>query len=166
MSPEPSNSLLGMRSVLVMGMSGTGKSTALAELAKRGFHVVETTMHRGTSGRRRTADTSGGRISLQNFSLARTGTDALRVRNRLESGSLLPALPRGGPLERAGGRAASPSQNPDDERLRQGGDERALILGDVAEVEPLLRTSCTHEIDATKPISEVVAQLVEIGRGH
>ena len=37
-----SNSLLGMRKVLVTGMSGTGKSTAMAELAKRGFQVVET----------------------------------------------------------------------------------------------------------------------------
>jgi hypothetical protein len=45
-------------------------------------------------------------------------------------------------------------------------DERALILGDVAEVEPLLRATCTHEIDATLPIADVVAQLVEIGRGH
>src|ERR1700733_5827004 len=31
-----------MRRVLVTGMSGTGKSTALTELAKRGFQVVET----------------------------------------------------------------------------------------------------------------------------
>jgi predicted ATPase len=36
------DSLLGMRRVLVTGMSGTGKSTALVELAKRGFQVVET----------------------------------------------------------------------------------------------------------------------------
>ena len=31
-----------MRQVLVTGVSGTGKSTALVELAKRGFQVVET----------------------------------------------------------------------------------------------------------------------------
>ena len=31
-----------MRRVLVTGMSGTGESTALVELAKRGFQVVET----------------------------------------------------------------------------------------------------------------------------
>lgn len=30
-----------MRKVLVTGMSGTGKSTALVELAKRGFRVVD-----------------------------------------------------------------------------------------------------------------------------
>jgi broad-specificity NMP kinase len=31
-----------MRRILVTGMSGTGKSTALAELARRGFQVVDT----------------------------------------------------------------------------------------------------------------------------
>jgi hypothetical protein len=44
------------------------------------------------------------------------------------------------------------------------GEQRALILRNLAEVEPLLRASCTHEIDATQPVGDVVAQLVEIGR--
>jgi hypothetical protein len=44
------------------------------------------------------------------------------------------------------------------------GEQRELILSHLAEVEPLLRASCTHEIDATQPIADVVAQLVEIGR--
>ena len=43
-------------------------------------------------------------------------------------------------------------------------EQRELILSHLAEVEPLLRASCTHEIDATRPIADVVAQLVEIGR--
>ena len=42
-------------------------------------------------------------------------------------------------------------------------EDRALILRHVAEVEPLLRATCTHEIDAAQQIGEVVAQLVEIG---
>ena len=41
--------------------------------------------------------------------------------------------------------------------------ERALILSHVAEIEPLLRSTCTHEIDTTQPIGDVVAQLVDIG---
>ena len=31
-----------MRRILVTGMSGTGKSSALAELARRGFRTVDT----------------------------------------------------------------------------------------------------------------------------
>ena len=44
-------------------------------------------------------------------------------------------------------------------------EERELILTHLREVEPLLRATCTHEIDATKPLDDVVEQLVEIGRG-
>ena len=42
--------------------------------------------------------------------------------------------------------------------------ERALILEHIAEVEPLLRATCTHEIDATQPVAAVVEQLAEIAR--
>jgi hypothetical protein len=43
-------------------------------------------------------------------------------------------------------------------------DQRKLILSHLVEVEPLLRATCTHEIDATQPVGDVVGQLVEIGR--
>jgi thymidylate kinase len=42
-------------------------------------------------------------------------------------------------------------------------EERDLILGHLAAIEPLLRATCTHEIDATQPIQNVVAELVRIG---
>ena len=42
-------------------------------------------------------------------------------------------------------------------------EERDLILTHIAEVEPLLRATCTHEIDTTLPIEDVVAQLIVIG---
>ena len=42
-------------------------------------------------------------------------------------------------------------------------EERAQIVENIAEVEPLLRATCTHEIDATQPIDAVVSQLVAIG---
>jgi hypothetical protein len=44
-------------------------------------------------------------------------------------------------------------------------EERELVLEHLAEVEPLLRATCTHELDATKPLDEVVAELVAIGAG-
>ena len=42
-------------------------------------------------------------------------------------------------------------------------DERERILRDMVEVEPLLRSGCTHEIDTTGPIDQVVSSLVAIG---
>jgi hypothetical protein len=40
--------------------------------------------------------------------------------------------------------------------------ERAMILADLTNVEPLLRASCTHELDASRPLDEVVADLIAI----
>jgi hypothetical protein len=44
------------------------------------------------------------------------------------------------------------------------GHERDVILRDLAEVEPLLRATCTHEVDASQPLDAVVEQLIAIGR--
>jgi hypothetical protein len=40
--------------------------------------------------------------------------------------------------------------------------ERAMILDDLANVEPLLRATCTHELDAARPLDDVVADLIAI----
>lgn len=42
--------------------------------------------------------------------------------------------------------------------------ERALILADLDSIEPRLRATCTHEIDATGPVDDVVEALIGIGR--
>jgi hypothetical protein len=43
--------------------------------------------------------------------------------------------------------------------------ERALILDDLPRVEPLLRASYTHELDTSRPLDEVVADLIAIASG-
>ncbi|MFF0249037.1 hypothetical protein ACWDR9_06200 [Streptosporangium sandarakinum] len=43
-------------------------------------------------------------------------------------------------------------------------EEREAILRDLAEVEPLLRATCTAEIDASAPIDRVVRQLEELAQ--
>ena len=43
--------------------------------------------------------------------------------------------------------------------------ERAMILDDLANIEPLLRASCTHELDASRPLDDVVADLIAIASG-
>jgi hypothetical protein len=56
------------------------------------------------------------------------------------------------PAEVLLGRVASRETNDYGKR----GEERELILHHLAEVEPLLRATCTHEIDATQPLELVV----------
>ena len=37
-----------------------------------------------------------------------------------------------------------------------------MILDDLAMVEPLLREGCSHELDASRPLADVVADLIGI----
>lgn len=46
----------------------------------------------------------------------------------------------------------------------QGPGERERILSDLVSTEPLLRATSTHELDATRPVNEVVDELVAIAR--
>ena len=46
----------------------------------------------------------------------------------------------------------------------KSGEERDVILNHVAEVEPLLRATRTHEIDTSRPLDSVVEQLIAIAR--
>jgi len=41
-------------------------------------------------------------------------------------------------------------------------EERDLILEHLEEVEPVLRATCTHEIDASQSLEDVVAELISI----
>jgi hypothetical protein len=43
-------------------------------------------------------------------------------------------------------------------------EQQALILRDLAEAEPRLRRTCTHEIDATQRLPSIVDQLARLGR--
>ena len=40
--------------------------------------------------------------------------------------------------------------------------EREMILDDLAKVEPLLRAGCSHELDASRPLDELVDDLIAI----
>ena len=42
--------------------------------------------------------------------------------------------------------------------------QRELILLHLAEVEPLLRRECTHEVDARQPLAAVVEHLMQVGK--
>lgn len=152
-----------MRKILVTGISGTGKSTALAELERRGFDIVDTD-HGGVSV---WSDTEGGyvwdearvleileRPRERTLYVSGTVSNQGRFYPYFDAVVLLHA-PVDVLLERIDGRTTND--------FGKRGDERDRILSDLAEVEPLLRATCTHEVDATQPLEDVVAQLVALG---
>lgn len=152
-----------MRRILLTGMSGTGKSSALAELERRGFQVVDTDLGEWSVW----SDEEGGyvwREDLVGELLRREGGPTLYVSGTVSNqGRFYPRFdavvllhaPAEVLLERIEARTAND--------YGKSGEERELVLRHLAEVEPLLRATCTHEIDASQPLEAVVAQLVEIG---
>jgi dephospho-CoA kinase len=147
----------------VTGMSGTGKSAALAELRKRGLQVVDT----DEPGWTEWSDEDGGyvwRADRMAELLARDDGPTLFVSGTVSNqGRFYPRFDAvvllSAPAEVLLGRIESRSTND----YGKTADERALILSELEEVEPLLRATCTHEIDATQPLEEIVRQLIEIG---
>jgi hypothetical protein len=58
-------------------------------------------------------------------------------------------------LERVGGRTTN--------EFGKTAAERERILADLTAFEPRLRATCTHELDATRPLPEIVEALTAIG---
>jgi dephospho-CoA kinase len=154
-----------MRKVLLTGMSGTGKSSALRELELLGFEVVDT--DRG--GWSVWSDSEGGYVWREEriaellegqrprtLYVSGTVSNQSRFYPRFDAVVLLSA-----PAEVLVRRIATRTTNDYGKRA----EELESILRDLAEVEPLLRATCTHEVDATQPLDAIVAQLVAIGNG-
>ena len=152
--------------VLVTGMSGAGKSAALVELAARGHATVD-------------ADDPGWSV----WDPAGRDADGDWLWDEPRMAGLL-ASPRERPLFVSG---CAPNQGRFYDRFnavvllsapagvildriehRTSNDygkrpaDRARIVEDMAQVEPLLRTTCTHEIDAAQPLAVVVDALERI----
>jgi dephospho-CoA kinase len=155
--------------VLVTGMSGTGKSASLAELARHGHRVVDTDdpgwreyrpsaspdeLHRGewfwVEDRMTRLLDSDPRRSLF---VSGCAANQSRFYDRFDAVVLLSA-PAAVILDRVASRASND--------YGKAPLERAMILDDLASVEPRLRAACTHELDASRPLEQVVADLIAI----
>lgn len=153
-----------MRRVLVTGMSGTGKSSALEALARRGFRTVETDV--GGWSEWVDGDDPGWfwREDRMAELLAAEGERTLfvsgcvpnqgRFYDRFDAVVLLSA-PADVLLERIATRTTN--------GYGKSPEERELVLHHLRTVEPLLRATCTHELDASRPLEEIVDELAEIG---
>jgi dephospho-CoA kinase len=153
-----------VRRVLVTGMSGTGKSSALAALGRRGFRVVETDVDGWSEWV--DGDDAGWfwREDRMAELLAAEGDRALFVSgcvpnqgkfyDRFDAVVLLSA-----PAEVLLDRIESRTTND----YGKNAEERGLVLFHLETVEPLLRATCTHELDASRPLEEIVDELEAIG---
>ena len=157
----------GMAKVLVTGMSGTGKSSALAELGQRGYRVVDTDDPGWAEWVPASEEPGGGEwLWVEDRMRELLDGDDHRtlfvqgcVRNqanfyeRFDAIVLLSA-----PARVILDRIASRTTND----YGKAAAERELILHHLETVEPLLRAGCTHELDASRPLGEVVADLIAI----
>jgi dephospho-CoA kinase len=151
----------------VTGMSGTGKSAALSELASRGYRVVDTDEPGWSVWVENPAETGGGEwlwVEERMSELLAEDAEAPlfvsgcvrnqgRFYDRFDAVVLLSAAPA-----TILDRLATRSTNDYGKDPR----ERALVMEQLETVEPLLREGCTHELDAGRPLGEVVAELVRI----
>ncbi|WP_223702912.1 AAA family ATPase [Sutcliffiella deserti] len=149
--------------VLVTGMSGTGKSTALMKLARRGYRVVDTD-YGGWNEELELPNGDGSEWVWNENRIDKLLTEhaegALFVSGcvsnqgkfypRFDAVVLLSA-PLDVILERVSSRETNTYGKTD--------SEREQIRQYVSTVEPLLRAGATAEIDTRKPLDEVVAEL-------
>jgi len=152
--------------VLVTGMSGTGKSAALAELARRGHRVVDTDY--GAYSEEVPCSKAGGREQLWREDRIEALLNGYRDEVLFISGCVsnqgqfyprfdavvLLTAPANVILERVARRESNAFGKRDAERDR--------ILDDLVKVEPLLRAGATAEIDTRTPLDEVVDALEKI----
>src|SRR3954463_3697435 len=138
-------------------MSGTGKSTALGELERLGFEVVDTDDPgwkelRGDEWLWREDRMAELLACETDRALYVSGCVANQGRfyDRFDAVVLLSA-PADVILERIATRTTND--------YGKAPEERGLILQHMAEVEPLLRAGCTHEIDAARPLGAIVELL-------
>ena len=152
--------------VLVTGMSGTGKSSALRLLAARGHRTVDTdsdewsywvTLPEGSSDWIWREDKMGDLLRDPvggSLFVAGCKTNQGRFYGGFDHIVLLSA-----PVGVLLARVATRTDNP----YGSSTADREMIRRHVEEVEPRLRASATIEIDATAPLEDVVHQLELLG---
>lgn len=156
-----------MAAVLVTGMSGTGKTTVLDRLARRGYRVVDTDaggwiehVPRPNGGVER--QWRADRVDALLAEHERSGAPLFVAGTVWNQGAFYPRFDEvvllSAPLPVMLERIAARDTNP----FGKTAAERDRIAADTAEVEPLLRSSATVEIDTRTPLAEVVDQLATL----
>ncbi len=157
-----------MSKVLVTGMSGTGKSTVLRELARRGYETVDTDSDEwsewvSTDVDDVTSDWIWREDRISDLLERHTGGTLFVAGCKSNQGKFYDDFDAvvllSAPAETLLHRIAARDTND----YGKSDHERQLILNYLETIEPLLRSSATVELDASRPLSEVTDALVAIG---
>lgn len=152
-----------MRRILLTGISGTGKSTVVAELAARGYKALD-----ADDGLCRTAadgewlwneDLVDQVLSTEDTDvlvLAGAASNQVRFYDRFDHIILL-STPVGVIVERLATRTTNP--------FGKAPDELDRVLDYHRTVEPMLRRISTHEIVTTRPLPDIVDEIVRFVGG-
>lgn len=158
-----------MAIILITGMSGTGKTTVLEELARRGHQTVETddpvwieeVWLDGEIERLWISESIEALLdnhTAGNLFIHGTVRNQGRFYPRFDAIVLLSA-----PLETMLARIESRINNP----FGQSDDERYRIVEDWSAIVPLLRAGATHEIDTGDlSVEQVADRLEQIATEH
>jgi predicted ATPase len=157
-----------MVKILVTGMSGTGKSTVLAELNRRGHETVDTDSDTwsefvASDDQRRSSDWVWredriGRLLDSHLHgvlyVSGCKSNQGRFYDRFDAVVLLSA-----PAETIMERIRTRDTND----YGKSAEERRQVLDDLETVEPLLRATSTVELDTCRPLSDLADELVMLG---
>ena len=159
--------------VLLTGMSGTGKSTVIGELAARGFNAidadtdawsewVEFTGAPGESPVEPDRDWVWREDRVQGL-LSTEDTDLLFLSGcAMNMGKFYPHFDHivllSAPADLIVQRLATRTNNP----YGKHPDEVARVLGLMQTIEPRLRNAAGHEVDTSAPLDEVVAMILRL----
>ena len=166
-----------MKRILITGMSGTGKSTLISELAVRGYNAVDldTSAWSEWVEADSVADPESPDSTVEpdrdwvwredrvQDLLSREGTDVLFVSGCAENMAkfypqfdhiILLSAPPNLIVERLASRTTN--------TYGKRPEEAARVLGLIQSIEPRLRKIATHEIDTSLPLEQVVANLLSL----
>ena len=161
-----------MKRVLLTGMSGTGKSTVIAELAARGYKAVDTDEGGFSELVSVPADEPTGLDPGQDWVwradrilalLSTEDADVLFLGGcSPNQGTFYPRLDHivllSAPADVIVERLATRTTNPYGKRP----EEVARVLGLVQTIEPMLRRSADHVVDTDAPLDQVVATVLQL----
>jgi len=144
-----------MARVLLTGMSGTGKTTVLAELQRRGHMTVDTDYNGWELPSRTWDERRMHRLLASSPDVIVSGTaeNQGRFYDRFEHIVLLSA-----PLPVLVERVSSRSNNP----YGKTPEQRAEIARNLNTVEPLLRRGATLELDGQLPVARLADAIEDL----